>query len=147
MTVVLDTGPLGLVTQRRGVAEADACVAWLDTLLARGVHVVVPEIADYELRRELLRAGKDASIGRLDRLVNVLHYAALTTDAMREAARLWARARRQGLPTAADPALDGDVILAAQTTLLPGEQAVVATTNLGHLRRFVPAELWSGIAA
>jgi hypothetical protein len=31
--LILDTGPLGLVTQRRRrSAEADACRAWLETL-------------------------------------------------------------------------------------------------------------------
>src|SRR4051812_38089821 len=56
--IVLDSGPLGLLTQRPGVAPADACRAWLAAHSSRGVGIVVPEIVDYELRRELLRAGK-----------------------------------------------------------------------------------------
>jgi hypothetical protein len=65
---------------------------------------------------------------------------------MRGAAELWAWARRHGQPTAAAPALDGDVILAAQSRLLPWEGPIVATTNVGHLRRFVTAAHWSDIA-
>ncbi len=64
---------------------------------------------------------------------------------MRKAAELWAQARQSGRQTAADPALDGDVILAAQALTLGLPQVVIATTNVGHLGRFVPAELWQNI--
>lgn len=66
---------------------------------------------------------------------------------MRDAARLWAQARNDGTPTASPDALDGDVILAAQcqNLRLPGEEYVVATTNVGHLTLFVPADLWTNI--
>jgi predicted nucleic acid-binding protein len=56
--IVLDSGPLAMVTHRGGVPEVDECKRWLARLLARGTRVIVPEIADYETRRELLRAGK-----------------------------------------------------------------------------------------
>jgi hypothetical protein len=36
-------------------------------LLVSGVRVVLPEIADYEVRRELLRAGKAAGVARVTR--------------------------------------------------------------------------------
>jgi hypothetical protein len=64
---------------------------------------------------------------------------------MRLAADLWARARQKSLPTAPNPALDGDVILAAQALVL-GVPVVVATDNVAHLGRFVPADLWQNIA-
>lgn len=107
MIVVLDSGPLGLVTNPRATAEAQACRAWLNTVLAANVRVVVPEIADYEIRRELLRAGKIRGLRRLDQLGAALHYAPLTTMALRLAADFWAQVRRQGQPTASnqvDPA-------------------------------------------
>lgn len=63
---------------------------------------------------------------------------------MRRAAELWAQARNTGHPTAPDPALDRDVILAAQALCL-NTPVVVATGNPAHLARFVPAELWSNI--
>ena len=72
--VLLDSGPLGMVTHRGGLEEVDACKRWLADLLARRVRVVVPEIADYEIRRELLRARKDQGIARLDVLEGVLEY-------------------------------------------------------------------------
>jgi len=113
--------------------------------------VLVPEISDYEVRRELLRAGKSRGLSRLDHLAEDLGYLHITTEAMRLAARFWADARRQGQPTASDEALDGDVILAAQAVALAEEEeeglddVVVATTNVGHLSRLAAAERWEEI--
>ena len=145
--VVLDAGPLGLVTNPKHSEQAAACARWLQSLVAGGVRVVVPEIADYEVRRELLRAIKQRGIDRLDELARQLEYLPLTTTAMRKAATLWAEIRQQGKPTAGDKAIDGDVILAAQATTLEVRDAVIATTNVGHLSRFVQAELWQNITA
>ena len=64
--VFLDTGPLGVLTNPKGTPEALACQQWVRDLLAAKVRVVVPAIADYELRRELIRAGKIAGLRRLD---------------------------------------------------------------------------------
>src|SRR5204862_615238 len=100
---------------------------WLERLLAAGRHIVVPEIADYEVRRELLRANKAQGIAQLDRLYHSIDYLALTTTAMRRAAEFWALARQQGQPTAADKAIDGDVILAAQAATSGEADYVVAT--------------------
>ncbi len=105
--VFLDTGPLGMVTNPRATPQTERCTVWLDGLLARGVRVLIPEIADYELRRELLRAEKVEGLRRLDALVVALEYVPLTTAMMRQAAVFWAEARQQGRPTADDRALDG----------------------------------------
>jgi hypothetical protein len=107
--------------------------------------VIVPEIADYEVRRELIRMGGMVALANLDGYGTQLEYLPLTTAAMRRAAELWAQARSAGLPTAPDPALDGDVILAAQALCL-NTTVIVATGNPGHLNRFVPADLWSNVA-
>ena len=146
-TIILDTGPLGLLAMRRGIPESDDCKDWLDHILTRGTRVIIPEIADYELRRELLRLDRSASVARLDRFCSVLEYLPLTTSVMRDAAGLWALARREGRPTADDKALDGDVILAAQARSLGDAETLVATTNVGHLSRYVMAALWRSIAA
>jgi predicted nucleic acid-binding protein len=145
--VVLDSGPLATVTHRGGVPPVDACKRWLSGLLQQGVRVVVPEIADYETRRELLRAGKIHGLARLDALEEALEYLPLTTASMRLAAQLWAEVRRQGQQTADDKALDGDVILAAQapTMGVPEDGVVVATSNVGHLSRLISAEVWQQI--
>ena len=113
-------------------------------MLQRGVSVVVPEIVDYEIRRELLRANKQQGLQRLDRLIGALEYAPLTTPAMKLAAQFWAQARRTGNATTDDRHLDCDVILAAQANLShrDGDTCVIATTNVRHLQLFVPAQHW-----
>jgi predicted nucleic acid-binding protein len=108
--------------------------------------VITPEITDYEVRRELLRIRSARGMASLDWLGRRLEYLPLTTAAVRQAAQLWADARQQGRPTAADSDLDIDVILAAQALTLGVANLVVATTNVAHLSRFVPAELWQNIA-
>ena len=122
-----------------------ACNQWLQSLLLDGVHILVPEIADYEVRRELLRARKMKGMQRLDDLIEIVGYLPLTTAVMRDAAELWAQVRQSGLPTADQHALDGDVILAAQARSIPADDVVVATTNVGHLARLVDAALWTDI--
>ncbi|WP_338076332.1 nuclease [Chlorogloeopsis fritschii] len=109
-------------------------------------RIIVPEIADYEVRRELLRANRVKGIARLDTLIEFLEYLPITTATMRQAAIFWAQARQQGKPTADDKAIDGDMILAAQAVTLCVSNVVIATTNVGHLSRFVPADLWQNIA-
>ena len=62
-TIVLDAGPLGLVTHPGGSERADTCRSWLlEAVLDGSTVVVVPEIADYEVRRELIRARRAAGI-------------------------------------------------------------------------------------
>ncbi len=56
--VLLDTGIIGLITNPKRAPESLACNCWLQTLIKAGIRVILPEIADYEVRRELLRANK-----------------------------------------------------------------------------------------
>ncbi|MBF2027285.1 MAG: nuclease [Oscillatoriales cyanobacterium C42_A2020_001] len=144
--IVLDSGPLGLVTNPKLSAESVACAQWLQANIAANNRVLIPEIADYEIRRELLRANKTKGIARLDELAKSLEYLPITTTAMRHAAYLWAQARQQGRPTAGDKTIDGDMILVAQAMTLATPDIVIATTNVGHLSKFIAAELWQTIA-
>jgi predicted nucleic acid-binding protein len=119
---------------------------WLARLLSSGVEVLIPEIADYEVRRELLRAGSIKGVQRLSELRTTLGFVLITSEAMLRAAKFWAEARRRGRPTAADHSLDADVILAAQAATLAAKSVIVAPTNPRHISRFVPAEHWEDIA-
>lgn len=145
--VFLDAGPLGLVSNPRQSQKSTACAQWLQALLMVGERVILPEIADYEVRRELLRAKKHKGLAKLDALAGVLEYLPISTAAMRQAAEFWAQARQQGQPTAGDKMLDADMILAAQAMTCGAADVVIATTNVGHLGRFAPADLWHRIEA
>lgn len=143
--VLLDSGPLGLLCHTRRSAVTTACEQWLAALVSLGRRVIVPEIVDYEVRRELLRLRRRAAIVRLDALAQTTEYLPITTAAMRRAAELWAQARQQGQPTAGDNTIDADMILAAQALTLGTPDVVIATTNVSHLSLFVPAEHWQAI--
>jgi predicted nucleic acid-binding protein len=147
--IVLDSGILSLACQRPGNPNADACQTWLRICARAGARICVPAIANYEARRELLRAGKTAGVARLDTFISADpgNYMLLTDDDLLRAATLWAQARQQGLPTADPHALDVDVIVAAQALSLglDAQRFVVATTNIRHLSQFVPADLWQNI--
>jgi predicted nucleic acid-binding protein len=142
---MLDATPLGILAHPRNPPHVAACRQWLAALTAAGRRVLVPEIADYEVRRELLRIGSQNALINLDQLAAQLEYLPLSTAAMRRAAVLWAQARSAGQPTAPSPSIDADVILAARALTLSVSQVVVATGNVDHLARFVPAELWQNI--
>lgn len=147
LIVLLDSGPLGMVTNPRASFLNAKCNQWLDDLLIKGTEVTIPEIADYEVRRELLRANKNLGLTRLNALKARIDYLPLTTETMLQAAEFWAQARQMGKPTATDAALDGDVILAAQAYCLSvkGYNPVIATTNVRHLSLFAKAQEWHTI--
>ena len=141
----LDTGPLGLACRRPDRQDVkliylSITVLWPDD----GVTVVIPEIADYELRRELIRTGATSSLRTLDALRKKLTYLPLNTEAMQRAAELWAQARGRGQQTADDKSLDADVILAAQALEYTGlrDNLVVITENQRHLDHFVTTSNW-----
>jgi predicted nucleic acid-binding protein len=99
-------------------------------------------------RRELIRANKLQSVQQLDRFKTVLEYIPLNTEMILKAAELWAQVRQMGQPTADPNALDGDVILAAQTITIAQQrqqEIIIATTNVGHLSRFTTAQHWRDI--
>jgi predicted nucleic acid-binding protein len=146
--VLLDAGPLGLVTNSGSSSpERRECNSWLESLAIQRVEAKVPEIADYEVRRELLRANKLQSVQRLNEFEAHIGYVPLTTETMQKAAELWAQIRKQGKPTADNKALDGDVILAAQAAVLEaqGYTVIIATTNVAHISRLATAKLWRDI--
>ena len=88
---------------------------------------------------------KRGGVPAVDTCVLWQEYLPITTKAMRLAAALWALVRQQGKPTADSKELGGDVILAAQAILLGVPDLVVATTNVGHLSRFVNARNWQDV--
>lgn len=146
--IVLDAGPLGIISNPKATPENELARALVEQWLERGAVVVLPEIADYEVRRELLRVGKSTGLARLDALRDSLEFWPITSGAMTRAAQLWAQARRQGRPAASNLSLDADMILLAQAEeaaqVLDGT-VVVATTNVRHLTAFANVRQWQNV--
>ena len=149
LTLFLDSGPLGLLTNPKRPPETVAILTWAIAMQKAGHRFIVPAIADYEVRRELERAGKVNGIAALDAWNNASpdRYLPLSATALRLAANLWARARNAGTTTADPKELDGDVLIAAQALDmgLPLSDFVIATVNVGHLSQFASADLWTNI--
>jgi predicted nucleic acid-binding protein len=145
--ILLDSSPLGLLSNPNASTEVLAIAQWGRACVAAGHRLYIPEVIDYELRRELLRAGKTKGVAKLDSLKITFRYLPITTAAMIRAADLWAMARRTGVPTGDPKKLDIDVILSAQalTLSVSASDIIVATSNAGHISRFVAADQWSNI--
>jgi predicted nucleic acid-binding protein len=137
--VMLDSSPLGRLARPKAGLDI---VVWYGQIVSARRVLILPEIADYEVRRSLLLNRFDESIRLLDKLKQSIIYQPITTAAMLRAAELWADARRRGRPTADPKELDADVILAAMAL---ESAAIVATENGGHLSRYVTAKHWKHI--
>lgn len=146
--IFLDAGPLGLLCKGSSNIKAERCREWSRQVQGMGYDVLVPEIADYEIRREFIRIGNEDWLRQLDALSSVA-LVPITRAAMVRAAEFWAMLRNNGLGTAPPEALDADAILAAQavTAARPEDTVIIATTNVGHLERFpgVVAQPWEYI--
>ncbi len=97
LTVVLDTGPLGILTNPRRSPETVAALIWAVAMIRAGHRFIVPAIADYEVRRELERAAKRAGLAALDTWNGAApnRYLPLSDSALRLGATLWARPQRR----------------------------------------------------
>jgi predicted nucleic acid-binding protein len=105
MIVLLDTGVAGLLAHPAPKSEVES---WLVGLIQRGRSVLLPEIVDYELRRELLRARLATSLHALNSLPELgCGYLPLGTAAMRAAAEFWAQLRQGGEKNKSNKAENG----------------------------------------
>jgi predicted nucleic acid-binding protein len=137
---MLDTGVLGAICHPRKHADVKL---WFRGIVRIGGHdVFLPEVADFELRRELLRLGATASLRELDRLPSEVGYVPIDTAMMRDAAALWAILWNAGQPIGSADALGADVILAAQAR---AAGATMITDNPSHLGRMVPVAAWKDV--
>lgn len=164
--IVLDSAPLGLASMPRPRRipepdrDPDRCRAWLAALRQNGDRILIPAVADYEVRRELIRVGirdgridatrlhrdghdptlsqASASIARLEALRAVGEFIPLDAEAdLLRAAELWAMLRSLGLATSADKALDADSLIVAQATrVAAGRPLIMATSDVGDMGRF-----------
>jgi predicted nucleic acid-binding protein len=147
--VLLDAGPLGMLGLPGHSGPGGECRRWLEELKASGALILVPDIAIYEVRRELKRRGAAAQIARLAVALLGVERVDVSADAWERAEDFWADLRKGRVPTAPDLALDGDAILAGVAASVGGaeERVVIATTNVRHLARFegIVAREWRSI--
>ena len=152
--IILDSGPLSNSVVRpprpnKIPTPSQLCGEWIRECELAGCTLFVPAIAYYESLREIERRRATSQRERLrdfvfdvpDRLIP------LSTEILEDAASLWGEVRRAGRPTSANASLDADLILVAQIRALGLSHSdyVVASSNLGHIGRFVPCEEWTNI--
>lgn len=146
--VLLDSTPLGLITHPANDKEPLECKSWVKRLVSGDILVVIPQIIDYEIRRELIRAKKLKSLQQLDLVRQIFPLVPLNENTMRKASELWAWARNTGQQTAHNENIDIDVILAAQAIVWAQQEqdyVVIATGNVDHIVRYAPAMSWQEI--
>ncbi len=140
MKWMLDTSVLGQLCHPRKFPEIKL---WFRGLLGVRQHqIYLPEIADFELRRELERLNATASLRVLDGLPTEIAYLPIDTAMMRDAAKLWAHLWNIGQPIGTAEALGADTILAAKARAM---DATVITDNLAHVGRMVAAVRWQEV--
>ena len=152
--IVLDTFPLSCTGKREpafGIAPtlSEECHQRIKACVAAGHRIVAPAVCYYEVLREMERLSATSQINRIQNFCfeSPNRFLSINDAHLESAAKLWAQARNQGTPTASNASLDADVILMAQVQSLglAPAQVVVATTNVGHLSLFVPAQIWTMI--
>lgn len=147
MRLLLDTNLLIRVCHPKKHTDVKE---WLKGWLAHagraaGVEVIISAVADYELRRGYLseldrKEDERKALERLDQLCAELGVQQVSGKNLRDAAEMWAKARRGGYSTAPERDVDWDVLIAAQAKERP---AVVVTRNEDHLTRYgVDARDW-----
>ena len=147
MRLLLDTNLLKRLCHPKKDADVKQ---WFERVLAYAtqnadVGLYVSAVADYELRRgyhwKLERhADEQKGLTRLDQLCEALGVHAVTNEVFKDAALLWAQARKGGYSTAPEDRPDWDAVLAAQAREL---DATVVTENTRHLARYgVDAKDW-----
>jgi predicted nucleic acid-binding protein len=152
MIILLDSGILGQLTNPNLDRDTDPLKKWFDISLIR-TNVVTSKICDYEIRRGLLLAQKQgltaAGLSLLNDLYKFVDFLPVTETILDLAADIWATARSEGQPTAGDRNLDADMIICATwqdlATRYPGQEVVIATTNVRHLSRFATAVRWEDL--
>ena len=150
MIVLLDSGIIGNICNPNPSLIRRQLDNWLYGLMARGAYIASSTICDFEVRRSLrlseIQGSTITGIPDLDVLADLIDFIPVDLEITRLAGELWALARRDGIPTAANERLDADLIICATSQSLaqnhPGRNVIVATTNVKHLSRFVAAATW-----
>ena len=143
--ILLDAGLVGLSAIDPQNPSWIAFQQWVAAKQVGGQVCVTP-LTLYEARRDLVRIGATRKLTRLDQFCRSLTPIPITDAAWERATDFWAIVRRRGHITAHPLALDAAAILAgvAATCGQPGDNVIMATTNIRHLGWFpgIEARLW-----
>jgi hypothetical protein len=153
MIIFIDSSVLGQLCNPNSTDYLARLDNWFERSLTR-CTVVSSMICDYEVRRGLLLTKKQglmaSGIPLLDDLHRLSDFLPVDRIVWNLAADIWATARASGKPTAGDRNLDADMIICATwqdlATRYPGQEVVIATTNVRHLSRFTNAVKWEDIS-
>ena len=133
--IILDSAPLGHICNSRNRNDYKKLKDFVKSL---SFSICVPEIIDYELRRNLELEGLRKSVNLLSQFQRRDQILRLESQDLIEAAELWAWCRRRGKPTTENRGLDIDVILVAQSLsqLSRFDKVVILTVDIGDLSVF-----------
>ncbi|MEW6733135.1 MAG: PIN domain-containing protein [Acidobacteriota bacterium] len=137
--ILLDSGVISQITHPKNYPDTKK---WFERMLDANITVYISEASDYEARRGFIARDLTNSLNRLEWLNSLCTYLSITTPIMRQAAQMWAQAKKGGYSTADVRELDFDIIIAAHILEVG---AIVVTTNVGHLLRYVEAKNWNEI--
>ncbi|MBW4604794.1 MAG: hypothetical protein KME29_35880 [Calothrix sp. FI2-JRJ7] len=56
--VLLDSGPLGMLTNPKATPLCEECRLWFTSLASKNYEVILPEITDYEVRLLVIRSSR-----------------------------------------------------------------------------------------
>ena len=157
MIVILDSNILTLLVtpldeklseDEKLTKEIHQCTKWFERLLSKGARIIVSDICDYEVRRELIRI-KSKSVQELDNLRDLIEFQPVTFAVLEKAAELWAEARDLSQSNKIKDNIDVDCILAAQWCLLkeqnPGRKVIIATKNIKDFQGVTDCDVWQNI--
>lgn len=139
---VIDSGPLGEIIKRHPSADT---IRWIEFINENKIALRIPEIIDYETRRELILQGLKGNIESYKSISNLTKYRQTNrliplepSITLTDACELWADLRFNSQPTADRKNIDVDVILVTQALSMKKDfdEIIIVTGNLSDLRRF-----------
>jgi toxin FitB len=133
--IILDSAPLGFFCNPKNRDNYKKLSNFVKSL---NFSIGVPEIIDYELRRNLELENLQKSISLLSQFQQRRQLISLESEDLIRAAELWAWCRKQGSTTTENKGIDIDVILVSQALSRKDffNKVVILTIDTGDLSVF-----------
>jgi predicted nucleic acid-binding protein len=139
---LIDSGPLNEIVKPQPSVDVSR---WLKFIDEKRIAIRVPEIIDYELRREIvlqcLIGTNDSykSLHKLNKYRQTKRFISINPSVtLTDACEIWAKLREKGQGTSDNKNIDVDVILAAQAISMKNDfdEVIIVTGNLSDIQRF-----------